>query len=649
MHLSVIIVNYNVKYFLEQAIKSVLTAAKDLNVEIIVVDNCSTDGSVEMIQTRFPEVVLIANQNNPGFSIANNQGLAIARGQYILFLNPDTVVSESTIHSCLSYMEKNPAVGALGVKMVDGAGQFLPESKRGLPTPKVAISKALGLHKLFPQSPAFNWYYMGHIPENKVGEIEILCGAFMWIRKSVLDVIGGFDEQFFMYGEDIDLSYRIIKEGYKIVYFPETTIIHYKGESTKKGSLNYVKHFYQAMLIFANKHFKNGYPFFLRFLLLLGVYFGAGTAIVKRFFKSVSWPVLDTVLLVSIILAVKQFWAIFYYEDPDYYTRTFYAFNLPVYVIIWLLTLYFSGSYDRPFKTNRLIKAMILGLLLNGLVYGLLSNPYRPSRAIMVMTFVLGTLSMVGIRWLIHYIRFKKWPFGRHMIKRIAIVSTGADAARIGAISKPLSAKSEIVGYINNNREGSMHYLGHVEDIQDIARVHRLDELIFSTEHYSTSQVMKFMNILGPKYQYKLAASGSSGIVGSSNKNSSGEWYTLDLNYHLAMPEYRRMKRTLDFVVAFLALVLSPLIIWWIPAKYLFLRSGVNILLGSQTWVGYLGGDEEIQGLPKLKPALFPLRSADEKLSKEQKVMINRTYAEKYHYSYDLEIIWLRLWTLKKE
>jgi len=649
MNLSVIIVNYNVKYFLEQAIKSVMTAAKDLAVEIIVVDNCSTDGSVEMIRAKFPEVILIANEGNPGFSIANNQGLAIARGEHILFLNPDTVVSESTIQSSLYYMYQHPEVGALGVKMVDGAGQFLPESKRGLPTPKVAISKALGLHKLFPNSPAFNWYYMGHLPENKVGEIEILCGAFMWIRKSVLDKIGGFDEQFFMYGEDIDLSYRIIKEGHKIVYFPETTIIHYKGESTKKGSLNYVKHFYQAMLIFANKHFKNGYPFFLRLLLLFGVYFGATAAIGKRVFKSVSWVALDTILLVGIILTVKQFWAVFYYEDPDYYTRTFYAFNLPVYVIIWVLSLYFSGSYDRPFKTNRLVKAMILGLLLNGLVYGLLSNPYRPSRAIMVMTFVLGTMAMVGVRWLIHYIRFKKWPFGRHMIKRIGIVSTGEDAARISAISKPLNAKSEIVGYLNHTKAGSMNYLGQIDDIQDIARVHQLDELIFSTEHYSTSQVMKYMNLLGPKYQYKLAASGSTGIVGSSNKNSSGEWYTLDLNYHLAMPEYRRMKRTLDFVMAFLLLIFSPVFIWWIPAKYLFFKSAVSILTGSKTWVGYVGSEEDIQGLPKLKPGLFPLREEEKDLSPEQRMMVNRAYAEKYHYSFDLELIWLRLWTLKKE
>ncbi|HNP49101.1 MAG TPA: glycosyltransferase family 2 protein, partial [Bacteroidia bacterium] len=222
MKLSVIIVNYNVKYFLEQCLHSVLKASAGIATEIWVVDNNSVDGSVEMLAEKFPTVKLIANTDNKGFSKANNQAIEKSTSEYVLLLNPDTVVEEDTFRKMLSFMDSHPDAGGLGVKMIDGTGRFLPESKRGLPTPAVAFYKIFGLSALFPKSKTFGKYHLGYLGENEINSVDVLAGAFMLIRKKTLDKIGLLDEDFFMYGEDIDLSYRIIKGGYKNYYFPET-------------------------------------------------------------------------------------------------------------------------------------------------------------------------------------------------------------------------------------------------------------------------------------------------------------------------------------------------------------------------------------------------------------------------------------------
>ena len=282
--LSVIIVNYNVKYFLEQCLKAVQKALNGIESEVWVVDNNSVDGSVEMLTQKFDWVKLIANPENTGFSKANNQAIKVSEGDYVLLLNPDTVVEEDSFSKCIAFMDSHPEAGALGVRMVDGSGNFLPESKRGLPTPAVALYKMFGLNKLFPKSKKFGRYHLGFLPENKINEVEALAGAYMFMRREALTKVGLLDESFFMYGEDIDLSYRIIKDGYKNYYFPETSIIHYKGESTKKGSANYVKIFYQAMVIFARKHYSGSKSGLLIFLINTFIYFRAFGALVYRFF-----------------------------------------------------------------------------------------------------------------------------------------------------------------------------------------------------------------------------------------------------------------------------------------------------------------------------------------------------------------------------
>lgn len=253
MVLSVIIVSYNVKYFLEQCLCSV-QRAMDNNVEVFVVDNHSTDGTVEYLRDRFAFAQFIINDENLGFAKANNLALQKATGKYVLFLNPDTIIPEDLFSQCFLFMDSHADAGAVGVRMIDGSGRFLPESKRGFPSPWVAFCKMSGLTRLFPHSKTFARYYLGHLPGQETNEVDALAGACMLVRKKVLNTIGGFDEQFFMYAEDIDLSYRIQKAGYKNYYLPQVTIVHFKGESTRKDK-KYIRLFYKAMIQFTRKHF----------------------------------------------------------------------------------------------------------------------------------------------------------------------------------------------------------------------------------------------------------------------------------------------------------------------------------------------------------------------------------------------------------
>lgn len=267
MKLSVVIVSYNVKNYLEQCLHSVLRSTANLETDVWVVDNASTDGSVDYLATRFPDVHFISNRENVGFSRANNQAIKASKGEYVLLLNPDTIVGEDVLPTCVRFMDAHPDAGATGTAMLKDNGEFAWESRRGLPTPFTAFCKMSGLGTLFPRSRSFGRYYMRYLDRHQVNEIEAMSGAFMLLRRETLDKVGLLDEDFFMYGEDIDLSYRILQGGYKNYYQP-CYILHYKGESTQKTSFRYVHVFYNAMLIFFDKHYRRRYRLFAEFIRL---------------------------------------------------------------------------------------------------------------------------------------------------------------------------------------------------------------------------------------------------------------------------------------------------------------------------------------------------------------------------------------------
>ncbi|WP_201783296.1 glycosyltransferase family 2 protein [Hymenobacter sp. AT01-02] len=590
--LSVVIVNYNVCYFLEQALLSVQRAVEKLGqpVEVFVVDNNSVDGSVVMVHSRFPEVHLIENKNNPGFSRANNQALRRARGKYVLLLNPDTVVEEDTFRLCCEFMEAHPDAGGLGVKMLDGQGQFLPESKRGLPTPWVAFYKIFGLAQLFPTSRRFGRYHLGYLNKEQTHQIEVLSGAFMLMRREALDQVGLLDEDYFMYGEDIDLSYRLTQAGWKNYYYPGTRIIHYKGESTKRTSVNYVFVFYRAMVIFAQKHFAPGRAGTFRILINLAIWLRAGAAVIERLLVQVAPALLDGALVYGGMYFLKTYW-----EQNHRYVRAPYPDKymevaVPVYVAVWLISCFFSGAYDKPIRTSRIVRGIFVGTVLISAVSNFL-DPWRFSKALIVLGAVWAVAALLLRRELANLIRHRTFRLADRHQKNVGIVGSQQESQRVRHLLEHAAVPARIIGYIEPNGSAAPpadDVLGEVRQLDDIIRIYQLDELIFCGRDLPASQIIGLMVSLPqhPPVAYKILPQDSEYIIGSSGKNSPGDYYTLDITLNLFRPQQVRNKRVLDILTSLFLLLASPVLVWLQTHKGEFLRNCLRVLGGSRTWVG---------------------------------------------------------------
>lgn len=646
MQLSIVIVNYNVKYFLEQALVAVEKARSSIQSEVFVVDNNSVDDSVKMVQDQFPSVKLIQNKDNPGFSIANNQAIKLAKGKYILLLNPDTVIEEDTLTKCLNFLNSNVDAGALGVKMIDGSGAFLPESKRGFPSPFVALSKILGLSRLFPKSKRFNQYHLGYMDKDKNWEVDVLSGAFMMIRTEVLNEIGLLDEQFFMYGEDIDLSYRIQKAGYKNFYFSETQIIHYKGESTKKGSVNYVKAFYNAMILFAKKHFDKKKASVFTILISLAIYFKASLTLFKNILSKAFFPLVDSIVIYGGFVIMKNFWANYFYKDPSWFESSIFFINIPIYVSVWIASLFFSGSYDRPYEIMRLFRGLFIGLFVVAGIYGFLNLEYRSSRALIILGFVFAFITLSLFRIVYHYFKFGNIHLNQNYKSRLMIIGSMLECTRAQDLLSTAGVEKNIIGKIAPNVEsieGDM--INHIGQLEEIIKVFKIDELIFCSKDINVGEIMAWMGKLGPKIQYKILPPNSLSIIGSHSKNEAGELYTIDIQYNIDSSLYRRNKRILDFMLASIFLLLSPIIIWFINDKGSFLQNCFTVLLGKKTWVSYSQGETSNIGLPKLRSGVLSpsTTSKNIKLNIGSRNRLNTLYAKDYRISNDLEIIFKNL------
>jgi O-antigen biosynthesis protein len=353
--LSVIIVNYNVRHFLIQCLASVSKAIEQIDAEIIVVDNASVDDSVEQVRKLFPAVVCISLDKNLGFSKANNLAARQAKGEYLLLLNPDTLVAEDCFSKCIEYLDSDLKAGALGVKMIDGSGNYLPESKRGLPDLWTSFCKMTGVYKLFPNSSVFNGYYAGHLDASKIQSVEVLTGAFMMIRRNVWEEVNGLDEDYFMYGEDIDLSYRILKSGYSNIYFPMASIIHYKGESTVKGSLNYVSAFYNAMILFTKKHYAGKNKIILISLLSMVIWFKALMGSIQHHVSKLRFIIIDLIAFVIGFYGIRYYWAVWYHERADYFNNRATDINLLMFAVIWMASFFYQGVYEKKYSLKEIL------------------------------------------------------------------------------------------------------------------------------------------------------------------------------------------------------------------------------------------------------------------------------------------------------
>ena len=644
MKLSVVIVNYNVEYFLEQCLYSVRRAMQGIEGEVFVVDNNSVDGSLKMLARKFPEVKVIANKENVGFSRANNQAIRISTGEYVLLLNPDTVVEDDTFSKCLAFMDSHPDAGGLGVKMVDGKGQFLPESKRGLPTPATAFYKMFGLCKLFPHSKRFAHYYMGNLPDDETNEVEILAGAFMMLRKETLDKIGLLDETFFMYGEDIDLSYRITQGGYKNYYFPETRIIHYKGESTKKTSVNYVFVFYRAMEIFAKKHFGNSWGKSFSFLINMAIYVKAFFALVSQFFQKAAIPLLDALLGYGGLAGISYLWGhANVYGGVGTYPTVLFSVVLPIYILIWLVSTYFAGGYDKPYSIARGILGVAFGSAVILVVYALLPESMRFSRALILFGMLWLAIEMSLTRAIGVLLGNENFQSKRTEKKRFLVIGSPEETQRVNSILESTSIKPDFIGLVSSEAQGEAPdgFIGNLSQVPDIIEIYKITEVIFCSKDVPHQVIIdKMVDWHASNVDYKIAPEDSLSIIGSNSINTRGDLYTVDIKAIDTKPN-RRNKRLFDLMMGFFS------ILFWLPLALVvkqpvrFLKNAVLVLIGRRTWVGYCPVPDDTQKLPKIKKGVYhPASYLDEDATSDPDFInqLNLLYARDYTVWKDAEI-----------
>lgn len=642
MKLSIIIVNYNVKYFLEQCLQSVQKATQNIEAEVFVVDNNSVDRSMEMVTEKFPWVKQIQNKKNVGFSVANNQAIEKSKGGYVLLLNPDTLVEEDTFEKCISFMDNHEDAGALGVKMVDGKGNFLPESKRSLPTPRVAFYKIFGLSSLFPKSKRFAAYHLGNLSKDETNKVEILAGAYMFIRKKALDEVGLLDETFFMYGEDIDLSYRIIKGGYKNYYLSDTSIIHYKGESTKKGSLNYVFLFYKAMVVFAKKHFSSEHAAIYSLLIHSAIYLRAFLSVSKRIVNKIILPLFDFLFAFLGMLYLTKYWQLNHrYVEGGAYPEVLTHVLIPSYILIWLGVFKLSGVYDKPFRVNKLAKGSIYGLITLLVVYALTPEVYRFSRALILLGSAWAGISILLSRSLFRLMGIKAFQWGEKIHRRFLIVGQEEECIRVHQLLLQTDLKAGFIGYVHRVKPDAPHdcYVGVNRQLQEAIEIYKIDELIFCSRDLSTQKIIEQMSTIKKKnLDFKIAPKESLYIIGSNSVDTKGTYYGFELN-SINKPGNLRNKRLFDILSSTVLIGLYPVLVWVNPNSLKLLKNIVSVLLGSKTWVSY-GKNSETSTLPKIKDGVLSpsshMNTSDAELTDTK---LNMLYAKEYSLKNDFYIL----------
>ncbi len=644
MDLSIVIVNYNVEHFLAQCLASVRRAtavfeAAGFHAEVWVVDNRSVDGSCDMVRRDFPEVKLLALEENVGFSRGNNEAVRKSSGDWVLLLNPDTVIPEDVLVKTFEYVQTRPKLGGLGVPMLDGQGRYLSESKRGLPSPWAAFCKISGIYRLAKKSARLNRYYQGHLPQDKDAEIEILSGAFMWMRRRALDEVGLLDEQYFMYGEDIDLSWRLLKGGWENHYFAGTSIIHYKGESTKKGSLNYVLVFYKAMLIFARTHFEGSEGKVLLGFIQLAIYFRAALAILSRVIKKWGLPAVEWGLIFVGLMVLLQGYS---QQMGILYPWSQATVALALYAGTWTASVWLNGGYDQPWRTTQILKGVAIGTLMLLAIYGLLPESLRFSRAILLAGSVLAILVFTCARKLFagshwenqqnHRRLFVSGPADlEHLVDLVDSVEMRgtADSVMWALLPEGMETNSQLKG----KGLANIKWIGSAKDLAEAVRVHRITEVVLSGHDLTAWNIIDLMSrVADNRVQFRIAWSESGKNKGHIMGSGGPEVVPITELYRaIQLPAAKRTKKLFDVSCSIFVIITSP--IWLIFRRISWVKGALQVLFGNATWVGF---SADLKGLPKLKPHLL---SRSESIDPRVRQRINLTYARDYRWTTDLGVV----------
>lgn len=634
MQLSVIIVNYNVKYFLEQCLLSVQKAIAGMEAEVFVVDNASTDNSREYLEPKFQWVKFNWNNENTGFARACNQALKQSTGKYVLFLNPDTIVPDDCFHKCFSFFDQTADAGAIGIRMLDGRGQFLPESKRSFPSPATSLYKLSGLSSLFPKSKTLNRYHLGYLNEHENHEIDVMAGAFMMIQKEVLDKTGGFDESFFMYGEDVDLSYRIQKAGYKNYYFAGSSILHFKGESTKKGSVNYVRMFYLAMSQFVKKHYSSSSAGVFTTLINVAIFLRAMLSVIKRFILQIGFPLLDALFIFLSFWLTKFIW-VSYIRQWIVYEFNLLAISFTVITMLFLLVSYYTGLYEKQFRYQNLRRSTVISLVIILAVYSLLPESYRFSRGMVVLGSLISYVVLMIWRWFL--IKTDVLQKADDTDQLTLVAGTKEDMQHVNALLNPAGKHQQIAGFVSPLQEE--HSLGSTANLQQILQDTPAKELILcQSEQLSFTQIIELYQQTDRKVKLRLHAYRSSSIIGSDSKNEAGQVLNTEA-YKMSRAVNLRLKRLIDLLSATLLLLLFPVHFFFHKHPLQLMANCWQVLINQKTWVGF---STAYKHLPLLKPSIVNpagIPHSQSQLNAEGLQLADEWYAREYEPSNDLQII----------
>lgn len=556
--LSIVIVSFNAKYFLYLTLKSLEKIANQFPIEIIVVDNVSTD-KLDTISTHFPHVKFIQNQKNIGFGAANNVGVAQASSDSILILNPDTIISENLITKGLELLNQIENVGAIGVRMLDGKGNYLPESKRGFPDLGSSIYKLLGLHKLFPSQSPLNKYYLSNANHNENQLIEVISGACFFIKKTVYEAVGGFDEKYFMYGEDIDISKELSQKGYQNYFIGEEEIIHFKGESSKKSQWNYHHHFYDAMFIFWNKNLNKSGNNLMKLLVLAACQFLKLGSYFKQKLKDIFLPILDASSIYLALYGFTIFWSTNLKGEPNYYPPFFYFVILPAYVLIWIFCLFLNLVYSHYSKISHYFKGSLLGALSILFIFSLLPENYRYSRAIVLFGALTAILLPLFIRFIFAKITKKKFWV--------------------------IDFSSQFISYLPSNTSKILQYKETAQRFLDIdfefKNEPHIQHYFIDFESTSNTEAIEIIS-KNPNKNFWFLIESLEVLLAINHKNEQSIIYSKDEGHSYFSASNQLKQKFFNHLSAFFILIFSPILFLLIPKK--ILRNAPSVLIGSKRW-----------------------------------------------------------------
>ena len=471
----------------------------------------------------------------------------------------------------------------------------------------------------------------------------MLSGAFMLLRAETLKKVGLLDETFFMYGEDIDLSYRITLGGYNNYYFPKTTIIHYKGESTKKGSVNYVVVFYNAMKIFARKHFSEGAGLMI-FFINLAIYLRAAMAIAGRFITNAITPIIDALLILTGFLIITPLWETHLFGEGSAYPHNVFVGAMIMYISVWLLSLLLSGGYDKPVKMKNIYKGIGIGAIVILAVYALLPMRLRFSRALILLGTAWTLIVVPLVRLLLNYTKLQVFKVNLPKRKKVAVVGSKEECRSLVGQLMSSRTKIDIAAYVSPDADTDKFFAGDITQLDEIININHIDELIFCAKDIQAQQIIRTMlNLSSSNLDYKIASPDGFSVIGSNSINTTGELYNVDINA-IDKPENRRSKRMFDIVVSFFMIVLSPVLIWFIKGKLKAYANLFAVLFGGKTFVSYRSDKNDVSLLPKIKKGVFSVDMIyGRDVKKDVTDRLNIMYAKDYKVSHDAMMVY-KLW-----